>query len=392
MNLLVSLLPVLFQLFFGPGGGSCSNISSEAQTSNEQDCFNARLLNITSCFPKLIIDSVTGFGLVPDEADNSCLDFNNADPNNPNSEKKSKWFKWTANDNLKLSFTISRLKSNDDIDFVLFELPDGINGCNTKRIIRCSATACNLTSMGLDEKSIDIEESPNCDPGEDGFLRALDQIKGRTYGLLINNFTSTGGFSLEFNPKQYSLKPDKQVVKYQIPTLFDVLDNDTIIGRGSIRVIIDNPQNGSFNYSQSTGKGTYTPKEKFSGKEKLNYIVCSTECPGLCTSSTIEFEIEPPCADRNSIVLPNIIFPNGTKNRYFIVEPLIRCLHVYGPRPTKLMVYNRWGGLVFHTNDYQNNWDGITTNGDPLPEGTYYYLLDLGSVSAPLKGYVVIVR
>ena len=48
--------------------------------------------------------------------------------------------------------------------------------------------------------------------------------------------------------------------------------------------------------------------------------------------------------------------------------------------------------IHFPTNDFQNKWDRTNINGDPLPEGTDYYLLDLGSVPAPIKGYVAIVR
>jgi len=191
-----------------------------------------------------------------------------------------------------------------------------------------------------------------------------------------------------------SLNSDQQKIKYQTSQLFDVLANDSITKGSPLSVLIDNPPNGSILYSQTTGKGTYTPRQKFSGKEILNYTVCAINCPGVCKSSTIEFNIEAPCADRNSLTLPNVIFPTGPtgSNRYFFVEALEKCPDAFGPKHTKLMVYNRWGDLVFHTNDYQNNWDGNNTKGDPLPEGTYYYLLDLGSISAPLKGYVVIVR
>lgn len=37
---------------------------------------------------------------------------------------------------------------------------------------------------------------------------------------------------------------------------------------------------------------------------------------------------------------------------------------------TELIVMNRWGRIVYHSNDYQNDWDG----GD-LADGTYFYIL-----------------
>ncbi|MBK9932005.1 MAG: gliding motility-associated C-terminal domain-containing protein [Saprospiraceae bacterium] len=124
------------------------------------------------------------------------------------------------------------------------------------------------------------------------------------------------------------------------------------------------------------------------------YKVCPMGCIDACRTSTVEFDVLPPCSDRNSLVLPNVIFPDSPSgdNRYFIVEALKDCPDAFGPKPTKLTVYNRWGDLVYRNDMYKNDWDGTNTQGQPLPTGTYYYLLDLGSVSAPIKGYVVIMR
>ena len=36
-------------------------------------------------------------------------------------------------------------------------------------------------------------------------------------------------------------------------------------------------------------------------------------------------------------------------------------------------VFNKWGGLVFETNDPDLNWDGKNLNGRDLNEGVYYY-------------------
>ncbi len=50
--------------------------------NSEQDCSNARVLNISPCLSIIDIDSISGTGNEKDEADNSCLDFNNSDPRN----------------------------------------------------------------------------------------------------------------------------------------------------------------------------------------------------------------------------------------------------------------------------------------------------------------------
>ena len=39
-----------------------------------------------------------------------------------------------------------------------------------------------------------------------------------------------------------------------------------------------------------------------------------------------------------------------------------------------VQIFNRWGQLVYETNDYQNDWGG-TKDTEPLPDGVYYYAI-----------------
>ena len=41
-----------------------------------------------------------------------------------------------------------------------------------------------------------------------------------------------------------------------------------------------------------------------------------------------------------------------------------------------LQIYNRWGNLVFSSDNYQNNWNGKNMNGNILTPGTYFYTLE----------------
>jgi gliding motility-associated-like protein len=53
-------------------------------------------------------------------------------------------------------------------------------------------------------------------------------------------------------------------------------------------------------------------------------------------------------------------------------------------------IYNRWGNLVFDDANYNNTWNG-TSNGDPLPEGPYYYVIKTENAGT-VKGTINIVR
>ncbi|MBD0331327.1 MAG: gliding motility-associated C-terminal domain-containing protein, partial [Chitinophagaceae bacterium] len=63
-------------------------------------------------------------------------------------------------------------------------------------------------------------------------------------------------------------------------------------------------------------------------------------------------------------------------------------------RTAKAQVFNRYGSLVYESNDYKNNWDG-TYKGKPLPDGTYYFILSYQLINGKavlLRGSVSILR
>ncbi|MCC5923559.1 MAG: gliding motility-associated C-terminal domain-containing protein [Crocinitomicaceae bacterium] len=106
------------------------------------------------------------------------------------------------------------------------------------------------------------------------------------------------------------------------------------------------------------------------------YYVIATE--NGCESEPTVFTVE---VDICSVIVPEGFSPNGDGiNDFFVIQNL-------NAFPgSKFTVFNRWGGEVYHSDDYQNNWDGTSTSnlnigGNQLPEGTYYYLLELGENS-----------
>ncbi len=61
----------------------------------------------------------------------------------------------------------------------------------------------------------------------------------------------------------------------------------------------------------------------------------------------------------------------------------------------KLSIYNRWGTLVWEGNNSTEDWDGTSTKGthllgNELPDGTYYYILELNDPDYPnpLNGFL----
>ncbi len=198
----------------------------------EEDCRTATVLCDNTPF---VNAKLGGTGVFNNEASGSCLGEGNVP-----SEQQSSWYTWIAKTDCKLTFTITPLKSGDDIDFALYELPSGIRNCNDKKLMRCSATHpvsnppglfCGY-STGLDLTSRDTTENLNCDVGEDGFCKYVDMKAGTAYTLIINNFTESGiGFSIDWGSCEFQgPEPEFKVVPdsgLRCETLFDVTDFST---------------------------------------------------------------------------------------------------------------------------------------------------------------------
>ena len=60
----------------------------------------------------------------------------------------------------------------------------------------------------------------------------------------------------------------------------------------------------------------------------------------------------------------------------------------------ELIVFNRWGDVIYQADSYQNDWDGTHyKNSQPLPAGTYYYIIRFEIGEGEIRnGMVTIVR
>ena len=105
---------------------------------------------------------------------------------------------------------------------------------------------------------------------------------------------------------------------------------------------------------------------------------------------------EPVCVTNCPIYeLPNAFTPNGDgQNELFV--PTSRCF----VERVEFKIFNRWGQLVYETEDPALNWSGNNSGGDALASGTYYYMATVfeqrldGIVPSaePLSGYIELIR
>ena len=80
-----------------------------------------------------------------------------------------------------------------------------------------------------------------------------------------------------------------------------------------------------------------------------------------------------------NLKMPNAFSPNGDGIND-LYRPEIDCF----PKDFSFSVFNRYGQQVFITKDYNLKWSGAV-NGNPLPVGTYYYILSFYNITLQQK-------
>jgi gliding motility-associated-like protein len=220
------------------------------------------------------------------------------------------------------------------------------------------------------------------------------------------------------------------------PLVFDIFSDDTLICIGSKANLEVSAIGGNGNYSYSWSNGSTTPSIQVSPKISSNYQLVVTDGCGTKVDTSVQVAVSAPVADfsfeyqnatavqfydssASNIVAYTWTFDNGTsiekdplhtfrfekvhevwlwvKNKYGCVDSVMKTVSptmlVYAPNSFtpngdelngtykvkgvgiasfNLLIYNRWGELLFETNNINNGWDGIF-KGKEVPTGTYVY-------------------
>ncbi|MDH3795856.1 MAG: gliding motility-associated C-terminal domain-containing protein, partial [Flavobacteriaceae bacterium] len=157
------------------------------------------------------------------------------------------------------------------------------------------------------------------------------------------------------------------------------------------------------NYSQETGLWNIPALAK--NEEAILEIVVQVPNPGTYFNTARILSSSPADSDpSNNIATADVqvnerttedcgfffnqFSPNGdgTNDRL-----RINCLELYPNN--SIEIFNRYGSLVFDAKNMtpDNTWDG-TRNNKEVPDGTYFYILDLGDGSEIQKGWIQIIR
>ena len=132
---------------------------------------------------------------------------------------------------------------------------------------------------------------------------------------------------------------------------------------------------GTSPYSFLWSNGATT--ESISNVQAGTYVLVVTDANGCNAELQVEL------TQANELEMPNAFSPNGDgDNDAFVV-------HGIEAWPKNLFsVVNRWGNRVYEQPNYKNQWEGDNSQGEQLPNGTYFVILNLNNGQRTLQGYV----
>ena len=200
----------------------------------------------------------------------------------------------------------------------------------------------------------------------------------------------------------YTVRDTVQIFLPLLPKA-NTLSLVTTVGKPVVGTVNENAPTGTYTITQLTnpvagtfdlfnnGSFTYRPDTSFVGIVKFKFAICSDICARLCDTGEVRILINPKQKDTiitQIIDIPNAITPNGDgKNDALRIDGIDQYPN------NELIIFNRWGDILYKAKPYHNDWQGVNQSGGDLPEGTYYYVLRLNVNDGKiLRGNMTIFR
>lgn len=174
---------------------------------------------------------------------------------------------------------------------------------------------------------------------------------------------------------------------------FDLKVFEPVVLFAGTSVLIDEGDSTEIDATLSNGGNIlWTPDYNMDDDTILNPTVAPTE---PVTYYTIYTTSADGCSATDSVLIlvntidsleiNNFLSPNGdfSNDTWTVNKPSI----ISG---CPLAIYNRWGKIVWESTSYENNFDGTNKSGEPLPEGTYFYLIKCAQEE--YKGSILLMR
>jgi len=277
---------------------------------------------------------------------------------------------------------------NDEIQIDIFESPDNFIEILEDTLFLCAQEFSTITPDIIPDNTSAFWRSPdpeinifNASTSEPSFSNLREGnnelIVESSFGTCTNYATDTVNI---FVISEINAEDDIMEGEYNQSVTVNILLNDMFASDIFINNVED-PRDGT-TIINSDMTITIPIQTNFIGSYQLDYEICYTACPDLCSEASVTINI----GDNVDCFAGNVITPNGDGyNDTFIIP----CLESGNYNDNKLTIINQWGDEVFAAAPYLNNWQGTFQN-NKLPVGTYFYILELGDVARPIQGFIII--
>ncbi len=170
---------------------------------------------------------------------------------------------------------------------------------------------------------------------------------------------------------------DYDTTHMNLPLIIHFLKNDINFNNSNLRTnICRGPDHGVAipPNTENDSLIVYTPDNDFKGSDQIQYSLYDPLLKATSDTATIYITI----GDEIPIIIHNIITPNGDGlNDKWIISGIENY-----PSNT-ILLFNRWGDEIAKFTGYDNKtiyWDGKNKHNEPVPDGTYFYILNIENV------------
>lgn len=292
--------------------------------------------------------------------------------------------------------TFTYLWSNGDTVATLDSLTAGVYDLTVTDSAGCTTTAVYVLT---DSSQIVISLSGAADLCEgDSILLSVNAYSGVNYQWLMNSLPLAGDTTNQLLVKtsgDYEINVTSGCGLFSDGPVTVTVNPLPIISAGSDATItcdsvLSLNAIGALTYSWQPAALCTTPDQASTTVQPFittAFVVYGTDVNGCIAGDTVLVTVS--C---DTLTIPSGFSPNGDGyNDFFVITNMERY-------PDALLkIYNRWGELVYEKKKYDNTWNGISNSdlirmGEELPNGTYYYILDLKNDEKSLNGFVVLRR
>lgn len=294
------------------------------------------------------------------------------------------------------------------------EVSDGLTCPETFTRTWTYTDDCGNTSTETQTIVVNDTIAPTADPLQDVQLSELPEPDTSLITNAYDNCATPsikwegdatdGGYCPEIVTRTYSLTDDCGNVTF-ITREFTIGDNVPIADFYANPAILDNFSDGVVDF-ENTSEGAETYTWKFGDESPVSNDISPSHEFDISSSTTYDVWLiatsEYDCPDSTMVPIivfketvyyvPNAFTPDGDElNQVF--KPIFTA--GFDVNDYKLLIFNRWGEVLFESNNHNVGWDG-TYDGKLVKDGTYLYKIEFGlednDERQVVKGHVTLLK